>query len=84
MALILALGSSELTSEVSNRASFPLLPYSFRVCSIRARLVRLDPFRTAVSFWGQAAQIPSSLSLKRDCSPKIVSSSLHVGRSLCY
>ena len=32
----------------------------------------LDPFRTAVPFWGQNSQIPSSLSPERDCTPKRV------------
>ena len=31
---------------------------------------KLNPFRTAVSFWGQTRQNSSSLSTKRDCSPK--------------
>ena len=29
-----------------------------------------NPSRTAVPFWGQTTQIPSSLSPKRDCGPK--------------
>ena len=32
----------------------------------------LEPYRTAVRFWGQTSQIPSSLSQKRDCSPRRV------------
>ena len=32
----------------------------------------LNPFRTAVPFWGQTSQIPSSLSPKRDCGPRRV------------
>ena len=31
-----------------------------------------NPFRAAVPFRGQTSQIPTSLSLKRDCSPKRV------------
>ena len=33
---------------------------------------RVNPFRTVVSFWGRSTQILSSLSPKRDCSPKRV------------
>ena len=32
--------------------------------------ITLNPFRTAVPFWGQTSQISSSLSLKRDCGSK--------------
>ena len=35
---------------------------------------RLDPFRTAVPFWGQTTQISSSLSPKRGCGSKEVNS----------
>ena len=31
---------------------------------------RVNPFRTAVPFWGQTSQISSSLSPKRDCGSK--------------
>ena len=31
--------------------------------------VLLNPFRTAVPFWGQTSQVSSSLPSKRDCSP---------------
>ena len=34
------------------------------------RRFHLDPFRTAVPFWGQTRLILSSLSPKRDCGPK--------------
>ena len=30
----------------------------------------IDPFRTAVPFWGQTSQMSSSLSPKQDCGPK--------------
>ena len=39
-----------------------------RDCSTKG----LNPFSTAVSFWGQTSQFPSSLSPKRDCGPKRV------------
>ena len=35
--------------------------------SISLLLVELNPFRTAVPFWGQTTQFSSSLSPKRDC-----------------
>ena len=34
----------------------------------------VNPFRTAVPFWGQTSQIISNLSPKRDCSPRRVKS----------
>ena len=36
------------------------------------------PFRTAVSFWGQTSQVPSTLSPKRDCGSKRVNSDMPV------
>ena len=33
----------------------------------RTAASNINPFRTAVPFWGQTSQIPSSLSPKRDC-----------------
>ena len=33
---------------------------------------RVSPFRTAIPWWGQSAQITSSLSQKRGSSPKMV------------
>ena len=50
----------------------------FRVGVVSA--VIFNPFRTAVPFWGQTAQISSSLSPKRDCGPKWVKRS---DRTLC-
>ena len=37
----------------------------------------VNPFRTAVPFWGQTTQSSSSLSPKRDCGPKRVNSFLY-------
>ena len=45
-----------------------LVPKAGLQCYIRG----LSPFRTAVPFWGQTTQIPSSISSKRDCGPKRV------------
>ena len=38
-----------------------------------ARVPGINPFRTAVPFWGQASQILSNLSPNRDCGPKKLS-----------
>ena len=42
-----------------------------------SRCLRVNPFRTAVPFWGQRTQIPSSLSPKRDCGSKWVKVTCH-------
>ena len=51
------------------------IPYS-RLCASCTlggeNMVCINPFRTAVPFWGQTTQIPSKLSPKRDCGPKRV------------
>ena len=57
-----------------------VIRFFFRVLSYGALkeprfLLALNPFRTAVPFWGQNSQILSNLSLKRDCSPKRVMAS---------
>ena len=38
--------------------------------SCDTRTININPFRTAVSLWGQTTQISSSLSPKRDCGSK--------------
>ena len=38
----------------------------------------VSPYRTAVSLWGQTSQFSSSLSPKRDCSPKRVNSTIYI------
>ena len=42
------------------------------------------PFRTAVRFWGQTAQILSSLPPKRDCGPKILNLILRIRKLKRY
>ena len=44
----------------------------------RSTMRWLNPFRTAVPFWGQTSQIPCSLSPKRDCGSKGVNGILAV------
>ena len=44
----------------------------------RSTMRWLNPFRTAVPFWGQTSQIPCSSSPKRDCGSKGVNGILAV------
>ena len=52
------------------------LEVSFEPASSTTSIVKvfstINPFRTAVPFWGQSSQFISSLSPKRDCGPKRV------------
>ena len=49
--------------------SYPLPPTTVRTLRFYREVI---PSETAVPFWGQTSQIPSTLSPKRDCSPKRV------------
>ena len=42
----------------------------FTICAMRGGAEGVNPFRTAVPFWGQTSQISSSLSPKRDWGSK--------------
>ena len=44
----------------------------------------VNPFRTAVPFWGQSTQIPSRLPPKRNCSPKRVNTRSRRLSNNCY
>ena len=49
-----------------------VLPLHDRGMSTVSDSTRVDPFRTAVPFWGQTTRISGSLSPKRDSGPKRV------------
>ena len=42
-----------------------------RILFLFCFVLRLDPFRTAVPFWGQTTQISSGLSPQPDCAPTV-------------
>ena len=48
------------------------VPFYPSICSIVLGFSELNPFRTAVPFWGQTTQISSSVSPKRDSGSKRV------------
>ena len=60
--------------------------YAVQICKIRpdvfrfenpmTHVVGINPFRTAVPFWGQTTQTSSSLSPKRDCGSKGVKANI--------
>ena len=51
------------------RGMYQVLILLFNAGTRTAAAVAINPFRTAVPFWGQNTLIPSSLSPKRDCGP---------------
>ena len=52
----------------------------FLISNSYTRLI--NPFRTAVPFWGQVSQTPSKLSPQRDCGPRRLNRPDHRGKFL--
>ena len=64
--------SAESTYHVGVMLSDAYIAGTVRTLVLVPGITAINPFRTAVPFWGQTSQISSSLSPKRDCGPKRV------------